>query len=260
MLEATGHTVTGPRALPPDCRALLGMLVASNTDLRKSPSLSYVQFVARKLAYTMEIFNIWMAAPQHAVYVFVLVMWTHKKTCNEPVLSPSCQEGSHLWAGGLRPDPTLHPIPTILRRVTHLAVGALSPIRVPFTTRQASTCRLGKTSVRVIPAIASSMQSGSACARGLKPRGLPTCRASTPKAIKAQAQTAAPPQQASTHVPPGLNKFSGRITQPASQGASQAMLYATGLNEADMNKPQVRLGVVGGWVVMLTQCLALDRH
>jgi dihydroxy-acid dehydratase len=41
-------------------------------------------------------------------------------------------------------------------------------------------------------------------------------------------------------VPSGLNKFSSRITQPKSQGASQAMLYATGLNENDMNKPQVR--------------------
>lgn len=41
-------------------------------------------------------------------------------------------------------------------------------------------------------------------------------------------------------VPAGLNKFSSRITQPKSQGASQAMLYATGLNENDLNKPQVR--------------------
>jgi hypothetical protein len=37
----------------------------------------------------------------------------------------------------------------------------------------------------------------------------------------------------------GLNKYSSRITQPKSQGASQAMLYATGMNEEDMNKPQV---------------------
>ena len=36
-----------------------------------------------------------------------------------------------------------------------------------------------------------------------------------------------------------LNKWSRKITQPKSQGASQAMLYATGLTEADMNKPQV---------------------
>lgn len=43
-------------------------------------------------------------------------------------------------------------------------------------------------------------------------------------------------------VPAGLNKYSGHITQPKSQGASQAMLYATGLTEADMSKPQVRGG------------------
>ncbi len=42
-----------------------------------------------------------------------------------------------------------------------------------------------------------------------------------------------------------LNKYSSRITQPASQGASQAMLYATGMNEADMNKPQV--GIASVW-------------
>src|SRR3974390_103962 len=42
-----------------------------------------------------------------------------------------------------------------------------------------------------------------------------------------------------------LNKFSSRITQPKSQGASQAMLYATGMNEEDMNKPQV--GIASVW-------------
>lgn len=36
-----------------------------------------------------------------------------------------------------------------------------------------------------------------------------------------------------------LNKYSSRITQPASQGASQAMLYAIGLSEEDLKKPQV---------------------
>jgi len=40
-------------------------------------------------------------------------------------------------------------------------------------------------------------------------------------------------------MPANLNKYSRRITQPKSQGASQAMLYATGLTEEDMNKPQV---------------------
>jgi len=42
----------------------------------------------------------------------------------------------------------------------------------------------------------------------------------------------------------GLNKFSSRVTQPRSQGASQAMLYATGLVEADMQKAQVGISSV----------------
>lgn len=42
-----------------------------------------------------------------------------------------------------------------------------------------------------------------------------------------------------------LNKYSSRITQPRSQGASQAMLYATGLTEQDMNRPQV--GIASVW-------------
>ena len=41
-----------------------------------------------------------------------------------------------------------------------------------------------------------------------------------------------------------LNKFSRRITQPKSQGASQAMLYGTGMTEEDMNKAQVGIGSV----------------
>ncbi|KAE8142959.1 dihydroxy-acid dehydratase [Aspergillus pseudotamarii] len=41
-----------------------------------------------------------------------------------------------------------------------------------------------------------------------------------------------------------LNKVSSHITQPKSQGASQAMLYATGLNEQDMSKAQVGISSV----------------
>lgn len=44
---------------------------------------------------------------------------------------------------------------------------------------------------------------------------------------------------------PVLNKYSSVLTQPASQGASQAMLYATGLKEEDMSKPQV--GICSIW-------------
>lgn len=42
-----------------------------------------------------------------------------------------------------------------------------------------------------------------------------------------------------------LNKISSRITQPRAQGASQAMLYATGMTEADMNRAQV--GIASCW-------------
>ena len=42
-----------------------------------------------------------------------------------------------------------------------------------------------------------------------------------------------------------LNRISSNITQPRSQGASQAMLYATGMTEADMHKAQV--GIASIW-------------
>ncbi|MGE0861449.1 MAG: dihydroxy-acid dehydratase [Gammaproteobacteria bacterium] len=42
-----------------------------------------------------------------------------------------------------------------------------------------------------------------------------------------------------------INKVSERITQPRSQGASQAMLYGTGLTEADLAKAQV--GIASVW-------------
>jgi dihydroxy-acid dehydratase len=42
-----------------------------------------------------------------------------------------------------------------------------------------------------------------------------------------------------------LNKISSRITQPKSQGASQAMLYGTGMTAEDMNKAQV--GIASVW-------------
>jgi dihydroxy-acid dehydratase len=46
-------------------------------------------------------------------------------------------------------------------------------------------------------------------------------------------------------VPAALNKISSHITQPKSQGASQAMLYATGMNDDDMQKAQV--GIASVW-------------
>ncbi len=42
-----------------------------------------------------------------------------------------------------------------------------------------------------------------------------------------------------------LNKYSRHITQPKSQGASQAMLYGTGLTDDDLQKPQI--GIASVW-------------
>ena len=42
-----------------------------------------------------------------------------------------------------------------------------------------------------------------------------------------------------------LNRVSANITQPKSQGASQAMLYGVGLSDEDLNKAQV--GIASIW-------------
>lgn len=54
-----------------------------------------------------------------------------------------------------------------------------------------------------------------------------------------------------------LNKYSSRVTQPRSQGASQAMLYGVGLTDADLHKPQV--GVCSMWYEGNTCNMHLDR-
>jgi len=62
---------------------------------------------------------------------------------------------------------------------------------------------------------------------------------------------------ASAAQPHILNKYSSRITQPRSQGASQAMLYGTGLTEADMQKAQV--GIASVWYEGNTCNMHLDK-
>jgi dihydroxy-acid dehydratase len=54
-----------------------------------------------------------------------------------------------------------------------------------------------------------------------------------------------------------LNKFSSRITQPRSQGASQAMLYGTGLTPTDLQKAQV--GIASMWWEGNTCNMHLDK-
>ena len=53
-----------------------------------------------------------------------------------------------------------------------------------------------------------------------------------------------------------LNQYSSRITEFKSQGASQAMLYGTGLTEADMEKAQV--GIASVWYEGNTCNMHLD--
>ena len=53
-----------------------------------------------------------------------------------------------------------------------------------------------------------------------------------------------------------MNKYSSRVTQPRSQGASQAMLYGIGLTAADLQKPQV--GICSMWYEGNTCNMHLD--
>ncbi|KGO75200.1 Aconitase/3-isopropylmalate dehydratase, swivel [Penicillium italicum] len=77
---------------------------------------------------------------------------------------------------------------------------------------------------------------------------LPQTRARVPAAFRSLSRSN-PARTLSTTLPRFqndkiLNKVSSTITQPKSQGASQAMLYAVGLKEADMNKAQVGISSV----------------
>ncbi|KAH7362724.1 dihydroxy-acid dehydratase [Plectosphaerella cucumerina] len=69
-------------------------------------------------------------------------------------------------------------------------------------------------------------------------RAVSRARPAAPSHVRALSSTAA--RLADNQ----LNKTSSNITQPKAQGASQAMLYATGLSEDDMNKAQVGISSV----------------
>ncbi|CAG8009117.1 unnamed protein product [Penicillium salamii] len=79
---------------------------------------------------------------------------------------------------------------------------------------------------------------------------IPQTRARVPAALRSLTRSTATVRTLSTTLPrfqnddKALNKVSRNITQPKAQGASQAMLYAVGLNEADMNKAQVGISSV----------------
>ncbi|KAI5595738.1 hypothetical protein BDE02_03G160500 [Populus trichocarpa] len=61
--------------------------------------------------------------------------------------------------------------------------------------------------------------------------------------VKAQS-VAVEPSQATSTVAQKLNKYSSRITEPKSQGGSQAILHGVGLSDDDMSKPQIGISSV----------------
>ncbi|PSS38028.1 hypothetical protein PHLCEN_2v113 [Hermanssonia centrifuga] len=56
-----------------------------------------------------------------------------------------------------------------------------------------------------------------------------------------------------------LNKFSGQLTQNKMRGGAQAMLYAVGLTEEDMNKPQIGISPIW-WEVTLSRWVPTAQH
>ncbi|KZV34052.1 dihydroxy-acid dehydratase, mitochondrial-like [Dorcoceras hygrometricum] len=64
---------------------------------------------------------------------------------------------------------------------------------------------------------------------------------STIRSSATTSETVSPPPPTSATK---LNKYSSRITEPKSQGASQAVLYGVGLSDDDLHKPQVGISSV----------------
>ncbi|KAL3686988.1 hypothetical protein R1sor_013297 [Riccia sorocarpa] len=73
-------------------------------------------------------------------------------------------------------------------------------------------------------------------------------RCRTVRICAVQAPEAPPAAPQAVESPVGgetiLNKYSSRITQPKSQGASQAILYGVGLTSEDLTKPQIGISSV----------------
>lgn len=99
------------------------------------------------------------------------------------------------------------------------------------------------------------MQSAIVSPRATPIKVLTSCRVSLnqpafssrpfPLRVAAQSQDAiaADPSQASI-VALQLNKYSSRITEPKSQGGSQAILHGVGLSDEDLSKPQIGISSV----------------
>ena len=64
------------------------------------------------------------------------------------------------------------------------------------------------------------------------------------KARTIRANSASAPPAIAIEEERPLNKYSCRVTQPKSQGGSQAIFYGVGLSEDDLNKPQIGISSV----------------
>ncbi|WOL17351.1 dihydroxy-acid dehydratase, chloroplastic [Canna indica] len=80
----------------------------------------------------------------------------------------------------------------------------------------------------------------------IRRRRLQPLRVSSSSAAERQqiVDSPPPPETGIPPVPHKLNRYSSRITEPKSQGGSQAILYGVGLSEEDMGKPQVGISSV----------------
>ncbi|XP_011020682.1 PREDICTED: dihydroxy-acid dehydratase, chloroplastic-like [Populus euphratica] len=90
------------------------------------------------------------------------------------------------------------------------------------------------------------MQSTFVCRRAtpLKPK-TPFRTRLPPSSLLVKAQSVAvEPSQATSTAAQKLNKYSSRITEPKSQGGSQAILHGVGLSDDDMSKPQIGISSV----------------
>lgn len=67
---------------------------------------------------------------------------------------------------------------------------------------------------------------------------------SNPLAVRANAAAAPPLTEEAPPPATPLNKYSSRVTQPKSQGGSQAIFYGVGLTDEDLHKPQVGISSV----------------
>ncbi|KAL5990236.1 hypothetical protein ACLOJK_011133 [Asimina triloba] len=84
--------------------------------------------------------------------------------------------------------------------------------------------------------------SNTICASRFKPQAVPSLRHGP---LPIRASSASTVEAASPILSDEkLNRYSSRITEPKSQGGSQAILYGVGLSDDDMHKPQIGISSV----------------